>query len=721
MLTFIKDQTQHYISCDRYSDFCIAKIGSRFVLSYRKNCGEHPAYWKDSKPQTLKACKAQAEELHAIYKAEIQAAELEAARKADAERELADRLYAAELVEAERVASPKIDYPVPYCTEEETDSIGGSALVDRLLCQERGIVCGLPRRKEEPASPKPLKPVVVKKLPPTVAKPVVAPKPAKPAVVEPAPDADAWLGRDHASRLVQALAKASTAKSVPHLIIEARAGTGKTTTLVEGLKRIRGMASPLVPSPQQDAVWKAMAEGAANVKSICMVAFNKSIAQELASRVPAGVDAMTMHSMGFRAVRAAFGKVEMGDFVVSDLISEVMGVDGRELRNTRAALVIGAEKLVKLCKMNLVDGQRHELEELERHHDLELDLDREEIFRIVPLVLERCRNGAQQRKKIDFDDMIWLPVVLDLPVHRYDMLLVDEAQDLNRCQQALARKVGRRLVLCGDPKQAIYGFAGADAESMPRMAEELGNTEQGCRTLPLTVTRRCGHAIVAEAKEIVPDFDSFPTNPAGEILRMQFPGKRKEGPEVLWEKSYAAEAKAGDMLLCRVNAPLVSQCFRFLRRGIRAQIQGRDIGAGLVSLVKKLNAKTVPDLISKLEDWCNREMEKEQAKRNSSEARLIAIQDKADCLLCFTEEAITASTVVAKIESMFTDANNAGAIRLSSIHKAKGLEAKRVFLLEPEGASVPHPMARKDWQREQEWNLRYVAITRAIETLVYVS
>lgn len=75
---------------------------------------------------------------------------------------------------------------------------------------------------------------------------------------------------------------------------------------------------------------------------------------------------------------------------------------------------------------------------------------------------------------------------------------------------------------------------------------------------------------------------------------------------------------------------------------------------------------------------------------------------------------------MSKITEMFTDDKNRPGVRLSSIHKAKGLEAERVFLLEPEGASVPHPMARSKQAKEQEYHLRYVAITRAINELVFV-
>jgi superfamily I DNA/RNA helicase len=55
---------------------------------------------------------------------------------------------------------------------------------------------------------------------------------------------------------------------------------------------------------------------------------------------------------------------------------------------------------------------------------------------------------------------------------------------------------------------------------------------------------------------------------------------------------------------------------------------------------------------------------------------------------------------------------------LSSVHRAKGLEAKRVFILRPD--LMPHPKAKSAWEKGQEANLEYVAITRAIEELVYV-
>lgn len=534
-----------------------------------------------------------------------------------------------------------------------------------------------------------------------------------------------------AAKLQTSIVQQAKPSTTAHLIIIARAGTGKTTTMIEGLKRIKGLETRITPSPQQQAVWDAMCETPATA-SIAIVAFNKAIATELQTKVPNGVNASTMHSMGMSAIKCAFSSVRVNEYRVADILSEVAGKDIRELRKHQPTLVKAVCELVGLCKANLIgtetednrgdwldaEGMSGALAELCSYYDVETNGSQEEIFRLVPKVLERCKDVAKDGC-IDFDDMIWLPVALGLPVYRYDLLMVDEAQDLNRCQQALAKKASKRLILCGDPCQAIYGFAGADSESMARMQRELEATELGCQVLPLTVTRRCGHAIVAEAKKLVPDFEAFATNSVGNISRGNFQGP--EANAVKETMCYRASVEDGDMVLCRVTAPLISQCFKFLKAGRKANIRGRDIGRGLISTINKLKCDTVPDLLFKLSDWLHTEVTKENAKRNPNEGRLINLQDRYDCLCCFCEGKATVVEVIDSIDDIFTDIKGGTGISLSSIHKAKGLEAKRVFLLQPKGGTVPHPIAKTKWQKEQESNLLYVAITRAIEELVYVA
>jgi superfamily I DNA/RNA helicase len=74
------------------------------------------------------------------------------------------------------------------------------------------------------------------------------------------------------------------------------------------------------------------------------------------------------------------------------------------------------------------------------------------------------------------------------------------------------------------------------------------------------------------------------------------------------------------------------------------------------------------------------------------------------------------------IEGLFADFDSAGkpnnAVVLGTVHRTKGLEADRVWVLKPE--LIPHPMAKAGWQQDQERNLAYVAVTRSKRELYWV-
>ncbi len=333
-----------------------------------------------------------------------------------------------------------------------------------------------------------------------------------------------------------------------------------------------------------------------------------------------------------------------------------------------------------------------------------------EIYDLVPRVMERALD-VRKDMSIDYNDMVWLPAVQDLIVQQYDVLIGDEQQDFNRCQQVLAMKSCKRFIGVGDRNQSIYAWAGADADAMDRMEAELAGSDRGCMTLPLTQTRRCGKAIVRE-------FEAFETNPEGVVRESQYPS-RFLAPEM----SFMGEVRDRDLILCRCNAPLVSTCFRFLKMGRKATIQGRNIGQGLISTIKKLNVTggTVTDLSSEsLDDWRTREVAKERAKQNPNENKIINIEDRVDCIRMFMQDQPSVQAVINRIEGVFTDDKKNPGIKLSSIHKAKGTEADRVYILQLKGATVPHPMAKSDWAREGERCCLYVAQSRAIHELVYV-
>jgi DNA helicase II / ATP-dependent DNA helicase PcrA len=172
-------------------------------------------------------------------------------------------------------------------------------------------------------------------------------------------------------------------------------------------------------------------------------------------------------------------------------------------------------------------------------------------------------------------------------------------------------------------------------------------------------------------------------------------------------------------VLCRNTAPLVRHAYGLLHRDIPCRILGRDIGAQLRSIVQKMHATNLEDLRTRLATWHRRETERAIVDGRSPER----IDDQYTCLCFFIdgldEQARSVSDLLAKIDLMFDDSAAAGRVTLCTIHRAKGLEWPTVFILDRELS--PSRYAKQPWQQLQERNLQYVAVTRAQQTLVYIS
>jgi superfamily I DNA/RNA helicase len=307
-------------------------------------------------------------------------------------------------------------------------------------------------------------------------------------------------------------------------------------------------------------------------------------------------------------------------------------------------------------------------------------------------------RAADQRPAggIDFADMIYLPIRNRWLTPQYDRVLVDEMQDMTVAQLLIAQGLCTGpLYGLGDDRQAIYGFRGADTESLSRLQTELS-----ARTLKLTRTYRCGTAIVDYARRLVPDFEAGPHNPTGEISSLSI-------------SKIVDDITPGSFILSRLNAPLVPIAMSLLRARKRTAIAGRDIGAGIKSLIRKLGTRSVPDTLAKLAAWQERETERAiKAKRDD---RIGSIQDQADTLRSLIDGATGLQEVNARIDTLFSDDPSSPAvITCSSVHKAKGLEADRVYLL----AETLYPRGNRESIEEQ--NIEYVAITRARDQLILV-
>lgn len=498
-----------------------------------------------------------------------------------------------------------------------------------------------------------------------------------------------------------------------HIVVDAKAGTGKTFTGVEGVKRaLTGQPTPGIRgTEQQETIWAEMMRGP-RPGSVVMTAFNKAIAEELQRRVPNGCTASTLHSYGYRLLKQAGFKAKIEDRKTQWLLEKLLDMDIREIRRTYIGWPSYVERLVELCKMNVCEVTSQNVEktilELSAHYGLELDPYPEMTQANLPKLMEQA---AERTDIIDFADMIWLPVVSLPGWKQVDLMVVDEAQDLNKAQQQLVLKSARRLVLVGDVRQAIYGFAGADCDSLPRMTELLSKHPLGCTVLPLTQTWRCGKSIVRMAQELVPEIEAADQNGEGEVLHIEEPEMMKL-------------LQLHDFILCRTNAPLISYAMRLLRMRKPVRIQGREFGRELIDLVKRLANATdsegkrqIADMLYLLDDYYVEQMERLQRRKFNSEAMQIALTDKVQSIKALLEDSGSVEETIRDIETLFDDSRT-DCILFSSIHRAKGLEANRVFFLKHD--TCPHPMAKTDWQRAQEWNLRYVALTRAKNVLVLV-
>jgi superfamily I DNA/RNA helicase len=470
---------------------------------------------------------------------------------------------------------------------------------------------------------------------------------------------------------------------VGNLVVNALAGTGKTTTIVEGIRRTKTMAS------------------------ICCCAFNVDIAKVLAKKVADNprAKAMTLHSLGFSLIKNFWSNVRVeGDD------QRGQRADGLTERVCGGTVPDVVKRLVtklhtKGREMNPLARDWRDLEEIGYQFECEPDpmwwrsgYDLEYVCRSALRAMELA--GKEKPAFIDFSDMIFLPVRNGWTVPMYDLVVVDEMQDMTAAQLAIARGVCKQHFCgVGDRNQAIYGFRGADSNSIDRLKCELNATELG-----LTVTYRCGLAIVAEAQTLVPTFEGSPNNPAG-LVRTVHDSKLVE------------DAQLGDFILSRKNAPLTAIAMGLLRAQKRARIKGKDIGKGLLVVVKKLTKNrpglTVEGFIELVKDWEKRETTRFLAADQPARAELA--QDKAATLVELTDGMVEVGELERRIDFLFQDTGlgDAGVITCSSVHKSKGLEADRVFVLQdtlyPRGVN------------QEEKNIHYVAVTRAKRELVWVN
>jgi ATP-dependent DNA helicase UvrD/PcrA len=439
--------------------------------------------------------------------------------------------------------------------------------------------------------------------------------------------------------------------------------------------------------------------------SATFLAFNKSIATELSTRLP--FPCSTFHSLCFKAVgKAITARTRAWTKVDAKKTDSLIDREyGDTINSVRSTVV----KLVSLCKgENYAPSVSDEaITELIDRHDItweDTSFTIRDIFEIVRAILT---SSVKNLATVDFDDMLWLVPQLNVKLDTFAYVLVDEAQDTNPVQRAILSRLmtpTSRLIAVGDNAQAIYGFRGATSDALNLITEEFN-----CTTLPLSISYRCPSSVVQLAQKYGA-IEARPNAPEGTVA---FPVTFK-----------LTSFEANDLVLCRNTAPLVTVAYRLIAARIPATIKGRDIGNGLKTLIKKLAGRSpqLDTLTDKVSEYMARETALALVK--SQEGKAQSITDKCESIIALIDSltdddrAQGINGLYSVIDSLFSDTARAGAVLLSTVHKSKGLEAQRVIILD--WKLCPSRFARQAWQRDQERNIQFVAVTRSKDTLIFV-
>lgn len=451
--------------------------------------------------------------------------------------------------------------------------------------------------------------------------------------------------------------------------INARAGTGKTTTL------------------------RMLANEHADKKILYLV-FNRKAREDAQSKFPGNVSVKTVHSLAWGYVGRDYGQI--GDFSPKDLLPY--------FRSFGTAQVLS--KIAHDFLVFFLNSPFERIEEAVGDFGKLLPDQAEELFkRRNSNVIEATRQLATQwnRKEKPCPHDFYLKMFhklgkFDQALSRYDMILVDEAQDLSAVMLDALRKCHKRVAVVGDTHQQIYGFRYA-VDAMRNLSSD--------EDYDLTLSFRFGKTVA---------------NLASHLIRE---AKGERGFKILGNPERMSNLTITDIpprtdcaILCRTNLALFTNAmalrsqkasFRFERDIEKVLWQTLDVYWLLNGDKSKVrsewlqsfeNMKALEEYADNCEDFQLKGMAQVVRRYSSSFPNIIfemagINKDKTD-----------------KAEQV----NSRGAI-LSTIHASKGQEYERVYIDSDVADMLCSAEKPGRTQYNEEVNVAYVGFTRAIRQL----
>ncbi len=501
-----------------------------------------------------------------------------------------------------------------------------------------------------------------------------------------------------------------------HGVIKACAGSGKTWTIEQATK--------LVP----------------RTKTYVFLSFNRHIRDEFKVRRP-DANALTFNGAGNTAVinkLKSSGKINKNfeinnlnnilDHLFENKYTHFTLEEQDELRPAVRKLV-SLYKATGLTKIEeRIDGISVKIDvsslyNLIEEYDISTECDHSDLKMLCEDILNVNFNiFTNNWNGYDYDDQIWLPAIRnDVKIEQYDYIFVDETQDLNKTQLDLAIKICKpngSIIAVGDINQSIYGFRGADTEAIPRIIKELD-----AKVFPLSITYRCPKSHVNAIKEYAKNLpDEEWTREFKESMeKFEYATLQNSIKEAIEGEiipitfnQIAEKAQGIDKIICRTNAPLIKIFFQLIKNNKKAIIIGKDFGEELKNIVKKVSGNTIDQFRKRLEKWYSTKRDKLIDENKSIEK----VTDQFETLNLLSEDLDSMDDLRTLIKDIFEDKEIDNKITLSTVHKAKGLEAKTtndsIFLVKSYGGNIimPSPQAKSIKAKKGENNLMYVGYTR---------
>lgn len=539
-------------------------------------------------------------------------------------------------------------------------------------------------------------------------------------------------------------------------------------------------------------------KGWTKVRKFLYLAFNKTIEEELSEELRGtGVPARTTHSYGYSLLKrdgivTNNCKPKNGTVIRGNFIKAIIAHEGwdysegsikaarktayyRQMRGAVCELagyiknwailpfrdnftgeqVKGADKLVR---KGFTNAQVRQIDELIDRYNVtwnppvdndesEYVCTREDVVNFtIGAVLCSIPASGQMLAEIDFDDMLYLPLVLNLKHEKYDCIFTDETQDFCAAQIEMFRRMlalGGRGVVVGDENQAIYGFRGADSEAWNSVTAMIKATGKPFRICMLPLNYRCDQIVIKGAQSLVPLIQgaSKARGTWGELsLEQALERANNNGTDVQLNDGIdgAPRSLPTDKskpttfaFIGRINSVLFSTFYMLFKQGKKCHIKGYDhIGRPVISLIEELCGEADdphhtaritdeteggdvvnPGLLTRLDTYL--EIQAERFQNEESEAALEQCHQRVDCVKVIIDNVKTdaVADVLAEIKRMFSGDDDPNSIAICSGHRCKGLEWDVVFVLRPD--LFPFPKTTGEEQLRQEMNLLYVVWTRA--------